>query len=225
MKIKNNKNIIKTRIASFFLIIGLIGWFIPFVDRGYYPKLEYPNTLRQGLCVDEFGNIFCGSQTYERIQMYDKDGTFVRGFSTDIERGSGYKFTFEIKNKQLHIHVFGTRLKSKRLDREIVYSLDGTLLCTTDIQSTGYASYNVENETRDSFGQEYVFKGFLFPRVIKNAGENSSVIISTPFYWWLLQAPFPAFAIFFVSLLTSIGFKGLFNKRKSRNSISPLDNV
>ncbi len=220
---KYRNNVILKRVALLFLIVGAIGWFIPFFDVINYENFELPNTLPQGLFVDNEGNIFCGSQTYERIQMYDKHGSFVRGFSTDVGKGSGFQFTFEVKNSQLYIHVFGAWLKSERFDRKILYSLDGRLLDTTDIPSTEYAGYNVNNKAFDSLGNEYVFKGFLFPRVIKKTDKNRSVIIATSVYFWPFQSPFPSFAFFFISLLALIGFKGLFRKRRSHNTIETLD--
>lgn len=192
----------------------MIGWLIPFVDILHYQRLEFPNTLPQGLYVDKDENIFCGSQTYNRIQMYDKHGKFIRAFDTDIGKGSGFRFTFEVKNSQLHIHVYGAWLKSERLDRKILYSIDGTLLQVTDIPSVEYVGYNVKNIACDSLGNRYVFKGFLWPRVVKKENESSAIIISTPLYFWFFQSPFPAFAFFFVSLLALSGFKNIIRPRR-----------
>jgi hypothetical protein len=211
---RNNRN--KKRIALLFLIVGAIGWFIPYSNIFNYQWLELPNSLPQGLCVDNSENILCGSQTYERIQMYDKNGGFVRGFSTDVGKGSGFHFTFEVKNRQLHIHVYGAWLKSERFDREIVYALDGSLLKATDIPSTEYVGYNVNNKVHDSFGNYYIFKGYLFPRIIKKTDKRNAVIISTPIYFWLFQSPFPAFAFFFISLLVLVGFKNIIKPQTNK---------
>jgi len=200
-------------IVRVIFFIGLIGCIIPFLDiLTYYEQLEFPNTLTQGLYVDD-KYIYCGSQVYERIQVYDKHGNFVRGFSTDVGKGSGFHFTFHVTNNELSIYVYGAFLKSERLDRKIVYSLDGSLLHATDVPSVEYAGYNVVNEARDSHGNNYIFKGFLFPRVIKDSGQNRSVVIGTPFYFWPFQAPFPAFAFFFIPLLYFAGFKRMFRSR------------
>lgn len=185
------------------LVIGLIGWFIPDISNS--PEMEFPNSLPQGLYIDSNGNIFCGSQSYERIQMYDKYGVFIRSFSTDVGKGRGSLFAFNIENDQLHIHVFGAWLKSERIDRKIVYSLDGNLVEATDMPSTEYAGYNPNNEFTDSFGNYFIFKGFCFPRVIKKENGNSDVIINTPLYQWFFQSPFPSFAFFFIPLLILAG--------------------
>lgn len=206
-KIYNRKKQILKLIARLLLVIGAIGWFIPTFGILNYDWLELPNSFPQGLHVDDKGNLFCGSRTYERIQMYDKHAKFIRAFDTDVGKGRGSLFTFKVENNQLHIHVFGVWLKSERLDRKIVYALDGSLLDTTEVPSVEYAGYNVINEAYDSIGNYYSFKGFFWPRVTKKNDEGSVVIISTPLYFWLFQSPFPAFAFFFISLLYLIDFK------------------
>lgn len=184
-------------ITLLFFFIGLTGWFIPVFDLLNYAWLELPNSQPQGLYVDEQGYIYCGSNFYERIQMYDKHAKFIRAFDTDVGKGRGSHFTFEINNDQLHITVHGARLD---IDRKLVYALDGDLLEKIDIESARYADYNVINEAYDSMGNHYIFKGFLWPRVIKTTDGNKMIMIRTPIYFWPFQAPLPAFPFFFISL-------------------------
>ena len=213
----NNTRTTKKRIISLlFLTIGIVGWFIPSSNILNNQRLELPNSHPEGLYIDIGGNVFCGSRTYERIQMYDKQAKFVRAFDTDIGKGRGGLFTFKVENSQLHIHVFGTQSKPERIDRIIVYALDGNMILMKDIPSTEYASYTVKNEAYDTFGNYYVFKGLLYPRVIKKVNENSTVIIRTPFYFWLFQSPFPAFVFIFGSLLTLVGFKNILRPREGK---------
>lgn len=197
--------LIVRKIGFFFLFIGLTGWFIPDIIK--YHGIELPNSRPRGLSIDGEGNIFCGSATYERIQMYDKNGKFVRAFDADVGKGSGVHFTFKVKDSQLHIHVYDTWNKPERIDRKIAYSLDGSLLQATDIPSTDYEGYKVNNNVHDALGNSYVFKGFLFPRVVKKNDDGNDIIIGTPIYLWPFQSPLPAFAFFFIPILVLAGTK------------------
>lgn len=213
---KTRKNEATKRIALFFLVIGIFGWFIPPFDILNYQWVELPNSQPRGLHIDGEGNIFCGSGVYERIQMYNKHGDFIRAFNTDVGKGRDSLFTFKIKNNQLYIHVFSFQVKPERSDREIIYALNGSLLETAEIPSTNYAGYKVKNKTTDSFGRQYVFKGLFWPRVVRKGNNGNTVIISTPIYFWPLQSPFPSFIFSFVPLLYLAGFKNLF-RRKEQN--------
>lgn len=213
------KKLIDT-LALFSLTIGAVGWFIAQFDILNYDSIELPNSQPRGIYLDDIGNIFCGSGAYERIQMYNMNGDFVRGFSTDVGKGRGSLFTYKVQDKKLYIYVYGVRLGTERLDRKIIYSLDGTLLQTSDVLSVEYTGYNVINDIHDSFGNSYVFKGLLFPRVVKKTNQSRAILINTPICLWPLQAPFPSFILFYAPLLYLAGFKYLLRKRQ----IKPKDN-
>jgi len=204
MKILKEINL-KT-IAIFFLIVGIIGWIV--FPMFSFSWLELPISEPQGIDINSSGYIFCGSGFYERVQMYNDHGKFIRGFSTDIGKGRGSLFTFRVENNQLHIHIFNTLIRKEgSVDREIVYSLDGNLIEIKDIPSQNYVGYDVNNQKTDTSGRQYIFKGFLFPRVIKIEGGTHTVLVSTPIYLWFFQCPFPAFAFFFISLFVIVFLK------------------
>ena len=207
------------RIAVLLFIVGLLGCLVAILPVMRYRWFEFPNTVPQGLYIDNEENFFCGSGNYARIQMYNKHGTFVRAFRTDVGKGRGDLFTFNVDSGQLRVYVYNAWLRSERLDRKIVYSLDGSLLHATDVPSVEYAGYNVVNEAQDLLGSNYIFKGFLFPRVIKDNGKDRSVVIATPFYLLPFQAPFPAFAFFFIPLLYLAGFKRMFRPRHETSDL------
>ena len=74
----------------------------------------------------------------------------------------------------------------------------------------------------DSNGNVYVFEGFLFPQVVKQTQTGDrTVIIGAPVWLWFIQAPFPAFAFFFVSMFVLI-FLGIKDKA-TKLSISTID--
>lgn len=191
-------------IARLFLFIGAIGWFVPWTGLTSSSGFELPNSERQGLLVDKDGNIFCGSSSYQRIQMYDADGYFIRAFNTHVGKGRGSIFSFTIEDDKLNIRLYRTLVqKTGDIDRLIIYNLDGTLISTSDYPSPPNTKHYVENSRTDTMGNHYSFTGSIFPRVVKTStDEDISILIMTPAWLWLFQAPFPAFAFFALSLIT-----------------------
>lgn len=192
----------------FFLFLGAIGWFLPF--SGFFSRswIESPNTERHGIVLDSSGNIYCGSKFYGRIQKYNPDGRFERGFNTEGGTGGGSSFGFRInENDQLCITVSGISKDNKgSVHRLRLYDVEGQLIHTekSEGDERNYI-HGMRNSAIDSDGNRYIFKGFLFPRVVKRTttGERS-IIISTPIWLWFIQGPFPAFAFFFISMLVII---------------------
>jgi hypothetical protein len=221
----NKKATILKRCAIFFLLLGAIGWFVPFIGWPFGSWIESPNSEPHGIVLDSSGNIYCGSKFYGRIQKYNPDGKYERGFETEGGNGWGSDFGFRIDDKgQLRITVSGISKDNKgSVHRIKIYDKEGNLVSAEKNQSTqrNY-THKMSNTTFDSNGNAYVFKGFVFPRVVKEtkAGDES-IKISTPLLLWFIQAPFPSFAFFFVSMfiLIFLGFKSDAKKL----SISTID--
>ncbi len=201
------KRVSKTLIVILFMA-GVVGWFVPALfshfNMLYPPKIELPLGDPKGVAIDNFGNIYCGSRYYERIQAYDPEGKFIRGFSTGFRRGRGSLFSFFINDSnELHIRVFDALLTDMGMvDRLIIYDLEGNLINAEEFPSKDVPYfYKTKNRVRDSSGNLYILKGFLFPRVIKQAtNDKESIIISTPIWLWPFQGPLPNFAFFFLGL-------------------------
>lgn len=195
-------------VATFFLLLGAIGWFLPFCGWPSRPTTESPNTERHGIVLDSNGNIYCGSKFYGRIQKYYPDGRFARGYDTEGGTGRGSDFGFAINEEdQLCITVSGMSKDYKSsVHRTKVYNGEGNLISTerSEREGTDYSHY-MKNYAYDSSGNRYTFKGFLFPRIVKQTPSGQkSIIISTPIWLWFIQGPFPAFAFFFVSMFVII---------------------
>ena len=194
--------------AVFFLLLGAIGWFIPFLGWPFQISIESPNTEPHGIILDSEGNIYCGSKFYGRIQKYYPDGRFVRGYDTEGGTFRGSDFGFHINEKdQLCITVSGILENNKGSGhRTKTYDNKGNLIRTEKRKSIERTyQHHMSNYIVDSSGNRYHFKGFLFPRIVKQSElGKKSIIISTPIWLWFFQAPFPAFALFFISLFVLI---------------------
>lgn len=223
-KILLPKRALKILIILLF-IVGIVGWSVPALfslfNIPYPPKIELPLGDPENIAIDNFGNIYCGSKFYERIQAYDSKGKFIQGFSTGFRRGRGSIFSFFVNdNNELHIHVFDALLTDAGMtDYLIVYDLKGNLINAEEFPSKEIShSYKTKNKARDLSGNLYILKGFLFPRVIKQAtnGEES-VVICTPIWLWPLQGPLPNFACFFIGMLGLI-FLHIKSSEKQRSN-------
>lgn len=194
--------------AIFFLLLGAIGWFLPFLGLFSAFEIESPNTGAHGIAVDSAGNIYCGSKIYGRIQMYYPDGRFVRGYDTEGGTGWGSDFGFRINEKdQLCITVSGISKNNKgSVHRTKIYDGKGDLIHTERSERSERAyTHHMIDFAIDSSGNRYHFKGFLFPRIVKRSPSGQkSIIIGTPIWLWFLQSPFPAFAFFSISILVVV---------------------
>jgi len=221
-------NILKG-VATFFLFLGAVGWFLGFAQawsgRPFRAWSELPNTERHGIDLDSSGNIYCGSKFYARIQKYYPDGRFARAFRTKGGTGWGSDFGFRInEDDQLCITVSGMSKDHKRsVHRVRIYDQQGKLIGTERYETDGTRYWHdMADSAIDAGGNIYTFKGFLFPRVVKRTPSGQkSIIIGTPIWLWLIQAPFPAFALFFVSMFVVIFFR--FKADAAELSVSTLD--
>ena len=182
--------------ATIFLFVGLIGWFVPFLARPFKSDTELPNSEPHGIAIDKEGNIYCASAFYGRIQKYDPNGRFLRGFGTHGGTGMGTDFGFYIDGSNLYILISGlARSQKDSFYKLTVYDSKGNVLSTEKYTKPGTDYfYPVNNRVADSAGNIYLFKGFLFPRVIRTSENGAkSTIIKTPLWLWFFQAPFPLF--------------------------------
>jgi hypothetical protein len=205
---QNRKLVVVRVLAIVFLFVGLVGWLVPFFPgRAFRSHTELPNSEPHGIAIDKEGNIYCGSAFYGRIQKYDPNGRFLRGFDTHGGTGMGTDFGFYTEDLNLCILISGlARSQKDSFYRLTVYDSKGNVLSTEKYTKPGTDYfYPVNNRVADSAGNIYLFKGFLFPRVIRTSENGAkSAIIKTPLWLWFFQAPFPSFAFFFVSMFIII---------------------
>ncbi|MCX5634285.1 MAG: hypothetical protein NTW55_00370 [Planctomycetota bacterium] len=206
MNARKNLNI-KRKLAKVFLFIGVIGWFSPFLSLPFRPYAELPNSMPHGIDVDKEGNIYCGSKFYGRIQKYYSDGRFACGYDTEggTERGSDFSFHIT-DNGQLSIMI-SNMVKDKKQSayHEKIYDDKCKLMSAANYNNDKDRMYKIKDSVVYGAGNRFIFKGFLFPRVIKETSNgDKSIIISTPIWLWFFQGPLPAFVFCFVSMFILI---------------------
>ena len=179
------------------------------------PHLNIPNSFEMplgqlsGLAVDSEGNIYCGSQFYNRIQVYNPNGHFLYGVSLHIggpfwirinsddqlevaaTRGR-YRFTFD-KN--------GKRLRASKNVPNYTEGFD-TKRNYTCYDAKRHVTYEIKPILSMFFLGSHVVR--------KDALWRETVIIKVPFLQWLFMAPFPSWFFFPLSVLISLCFDDKF---------------
>lgn len=191
---------------------GFIFGFIPASAGSYiFPeKLELPLGNTDGMAVDGHGHIYLTVPFYQRIQVYDSNGDFLKGLHVDTHGGAFYIW---IENELLHVAI-------SRTDKHIAMDLNGQILEDFEVESfkkweSLWKKASV-NRYKDESGNVYQFQDSKWsPKVTKTEPSgNSTALISNPFHRWFLKAPFPAwmFGLFsmmvvFIIKLVKIGTK------------------
>jgi len=169
--------------------------------------LRFPLGLPGEFAVDSKGNIYCTSSPYDRLQIYDKDGKFVRGWFVPLRTG-GNRVILDSKG---NIHV-----RTQHQNEEYaVFTIEGEFLKKYKKNSREEdTSYFVE--AQDNAGNVYKVRSpWVFPKIVRIApsGEEN-VVVSDPIHLWFIKSPIPsAAAIFGISIAYSIR---KFFKKKSK---------
>ncbi len=173
-------------------------------------NIELPLGKLESIAVDSVGNVYCSSQY--RIQAYDRNGKFIRAYG----KGMPFRRVYSIYvDSQDHLYAW-------RTGRWREYDITGKVVVEgKDVKPPVPPEYQGGDirQTTDSAGNTYRIASFswLFPRVIRERTTGrSSVVVSQPWYLWLIQAPYPAFSFGFVGAIYLITISR--NKRKSRQS-------
>ena len=209
-----------TRIFYLIMIIGMVGiWGGFLVKIGLYrvipDSFEMPLGSLSGIAVDSEGKIYCGSQFYSRVQVYDSEGKFLHG----IFINTGGMFLIRINsNDQLEVVI-------ERGDKLIRFDKDGELVYSSSADpnySDGFdkkSGYYCYDEQRDI---TYLKKPILLPSIFlfgshvikKDSSGKETVIIETPFLKWLFMGAQPAF---FFGVFGAIG--SFIANKKFRNIV------
>jgi len=180
-------------VATFFVAIGSIGWFAGALtglgfDFRNLDSFELPLGCLEGIAVDSEGNIYCGLQFYNRVQVYDAEGKFIYGKFIDSAGG-----TFRIRineNNQLEV-------ATARNDKLYLFEKDGTLI--NELSNVGHYFYDFGETGKTRYHDKrhkttYLIKWSPVGSYVakKDLLGEEKIIIRTPFHKWLFMGPLPA---------------------------------
>jgi hypothetical protein len=188
--------------ASFFpgilwmsaFLFGCLCWFgsICFNFNIANSWIKFPLSAPEVVLVDNSGDIYCLSKFYNRLQVYDKNGNFLKGWFIDLPAGS-FKILEDTDNN--------IRVVSANNSFISVFDKNGYFLRKSqrpDFDEKFYA-----NEVKDSFGYFYKIRNpFFYPQIIKisNSGEIS-VVTGQSFGHWMVTMPVPGFVFLMVMII------------------------
>lgn len=178
-----------TVVGLFMAALGLFSTVLgSLTAEGFHPGVqsssELPLGRLGGITGDAAGNLFCGLQSYNRVQVYDDSGQFQRGWFIQSYGGE-----FRIRtNGDDHIEVACTRGR-----KIFTYNAEGETISEADDDKYGSIfdefSDTSQRKYHDVDGNSYSIRnGFVFSDVLKTdpAGVQSVIIASRSFKWYLM---------------------------------------
>jgi hypothetical protein len=196
--------------VSIFLF-GLLCWFgsIFLHVSMPSPKCLFPLSVPEQIVVNSKGDIYCVSRFYNRLQVFNSKGEFLRGWFINLPAG---KFDISVDTKG-DIYLF-----AKNNRKGYKYSNNGKHLEEiSNPYSAGSPNLSQFTKTENSFGEVYSIQNqFLFPEIIKTSSSgHKTLLYRQPFGLWLVTMPIPGFILFMILLLLE---KPISRRIKSRKS-------
>lgn len=187
--------------ASALLLLGCVGWFGGALTLIHKPAWISSNTQLplgdlQSVALDSQGRIYCGLGFYSRIQVYDNQGRFLRGWWVDAGGG------------MLRFHVAeGDRLEVEAVRRDRVFTFDpnGHLIESNQETETQREVFDRRDQlaAADARGRTFAIRNRLFwPHVVREDQAGQTTVVSTPWYLWPIMGPFPAWIFCAVGIVT-----------------------
>ena len=168
--------------------------------RQYLRSTEFPLGDLGGIAVDGRGRIYLGLQAYSRVQLYNAEGHFIRGFFVPTNGA----FDIWVDDRDcLHAVLSRARLHQ-------VFDSTGSVLYSESIVSAEDAvrlSRNAPGKKQeDSFGSTYVIEDVAwFPKVVRTAPDGRKrVLIQDALHSFLVRSPKPVLDLAFVGFLIAI---------------------
>jgi len=177
-----------------FIFIGVAG----FLGANFIFKRELPFSDIKGIVVDNLENIYVGLQFYGKIQVYDKNGNFIKNWNV---HNYGGNFYLDISEDDKII------IYTARGHKKLIYNNKGTKVFEgeTDFEFEKRNPYFFLTKSGNNYE---IFKG-LFSKIFK----NNEIIVKQNLYLNMLTVP-QCFLISFIGfiLLAFINYKNIIKK-------------
>lgn len=187
MRIKSIAKKIVFSLSIICFIIGIFGLF--FTNNN--SELNGP----KGIVVDKEGNIYCGIINESKINIYDKNGRYIKSIVVDAD-GGGFKIKME--NSEL-------KVVTSRTNKLLTYKNKGNLFKEEE-NNLDYYSFGKSNEKEyiDKDDNVYRIKSilWLYPYIQKTTKTGESItLVSVPFSRWIFMKPIPAWLFMFIGTI------------------------
>jgi hypothetical protein len=194
-----------------FVLLGSVYWG---AHAGLHEELPLGDI--EGIIISDSGEIYVGLQSYARIQVYDCEGHFLRGFPT-----YGGPFEFRLVDTQAEVVV------TYAYTTKILNAHSGKIVKKLDQSDSSITSDNVAYDAEDN-RYELADWSWLWPRIqrVSPQGEES-IVVRQPWTLWIRQTPSPAYHLATFGLVLALSthlpeikqqFRDYINKRAMRKS-------
>jgi hypothetical protein len=142
-------------------ITGITGWvFVNIIfDNQHEKRMEIPLSDVGGVVVDNEKNIYISDHFHGVIQIYNKNGKYIKNW--DVKRfGGGYYMQIS-ESDSIIIYPW-------RSSVELIYNKDGELVCENIIEGIEDSLFINQKLFYDSTGNKYELKKFPYPHVLLN---------------------------------------------------------
>jgi hypothetical protein len=158
-------------------------------------RIRFPSADVYAVAIDTKGRIYCAERLYSRLQVFDSNGDFLKGwFVRSRVQGVG-----------LHIDENDHPVFRRNDDRLYVYDSNGLLLAVDENLSDPngrYAGYR-QSTFEDAAGNKYESAGGLFLpwRLVGIENGRQRALISEPLVLWFVSPFFPGALFLLISWL------------------------
>jgi hypothetical protein len=154
------------------------------------------STSRSAVTADLDGRVYVGLDFYQRVQQYDADGNFLRGWQLDAAT----------KSFRLTVDEQGRLVAATSRGNNHIYSPDGGILESRPDNGEMY------NDLADSArhgivgadGSTYRLESrFVSPRVVRiDRDGTTQTVVSQPRYKGFLMGPLPSWLLWMLGIVT-----------------------
>lgn len=195
-KQKVRKKKILLVVGMIFILFGVTGFFSVFFSaldmlRWIPGNIELPLAGIDGIDVNREGKLFVASKYYNRIQVYNTNGDFIRGWFLNNTGSIYLKIRINDNNK-----VEVASLRGSKID---VFDENGKLIKTRkfDEDDTDFFD-SFEQKGKHLFDKlrrcHYDVEGWVFQGIIQTVPDGKKKIGKNAFYLFPFQGPFQGWA-------------------------------
>ena len=170
---------------------GAAAWTVPMALLFGFPEqcrdVEFPLCSVGDIAVSRRGRMYVALNGYRRIQVYEKNGDFVRGWF--LKSGAGMMQLHVTEDNKIHVAAL-------RQEMTYIYNEQGEKLDQKRGISDAGPGHDHQGPVRAGRGgRRYELEWpWLYPRIVEVSPRGQRrTFISNPVYLWLLAMPFPTF--------------------------------
>lgn len=212
---------IESFMLAIMLVISISGpkieFFFPAILKHVPSDFELPLGKLNSIAVDNDENIYLASETSRRIQVFDKNGKFIRGLSVEPGRGD-LRLNID-KNNYLEVYR-GSGL--------YIYDSEGNFLRQGDLSLYDGGLSGAGSEYKTEKGTYYIDTTikrakddyYTYPNVLKeDLSGKKTVVISKPFFLlWIITSPLTPLLLV-IGLILAIIASPIIEKQIKSNTV------